>query len=166
MATAAEPRPGVSQLAGEFRLAALPGSVGHARDMVRSLLGAWNLGRPPELLEMAQMVTAELVAHAVDSQPEDPRHLQTFLDFHGRQVGLIVLRVRLEQRSLLVEVWDDHPEPPIMREPTPDRSDLSRVMVVGTVSKAWDYYLPGSGGRVVWAELHLPHSMPLPEPEE
>ncbi|WP_112133750.1 ATP-binding protein [Glycomyces dulcitolivorans] len=159
MATAADQASGVSELIGELRLAALPGSVGSARELVRSVLGAWDLSRPPQLMENAQLVASELVAHAVGAQPESSRRLQTFVDFHGRRVGMIVLRMRMEQRSLLVEVWDDLAEPPVIPESQSDENELTEVLAVGAVSKAWDYYLPGSGGRVVWAELHLPHSL-------
>ncbi|MEU5875586.1 ATP-binding protein [Glycomyces sp. NPDC047369] len=158
MATAAEQASGVSELIGELRLAALPGSVGSARDMVRSVLGAWDLSRPPQLVENAQLVASELVAHAVESQSSSPRQLQTFVEFHGRRVGMIVLRMRMESRSLLVEVWDDRTEPPAIPDPPSEENDRVEGLGVGSVSKAWDYYLPGSGGRVVWAELHLPHS--------
>ena len=65
---------------------------------------------------------------------------------------LVVVSVWLTDESLVIEVWDSSPEPPVMQEPDLNGEDGRGLVVVQYVSRQWDHYA-ADGGKVVWCAL-------------
>jgi hypothetical protein len=54
---------------------------------------------------------------------------------------------------LIIEVSDPDPSPPIMAEVDSEAEGGRGLMLVQALSKEWDYYLPRTGGKVVYCVL-------------
>jgi hypothetical protein len=130
-------RPG--QLAYEYSLFA-PGDVTSprvCRDFVRDVLVTF--GRRPLVLA-ATLCTSELVTNV-----------------HMHTDGSAMLRVRLTPARLRVSVYDESPDPPVVRPPDPDACHSRGLLLVGSVADSWGV-VPDRAGRYakgVWFELGL-----------
>jgi hypothetical protein len=125
----------------ELRLAALPTAIVCAGIFTKYILRQWRLD---ELAGTAELLATELVAHAVQTTGiADPHPPWTALS-HLRP---ILVRIHVFEQALLVEVADC--------EPTLVMADEDGFFLIQALSRRWSYYLPGSGGKVVWCELPL-----------
>jgi anti-sigma regulatory factor (Ser/Thr protein kinase) len=134
-------------------------AIGCARAYVTSTVTAWGLKR---LRNDAALLTSELVTNAVratgitDPVPRwsDPDHL-----------ALIRLRLIVVDASLIIEVWDREARPPVLLDTPGSEEESGRgLLIVARLSKQWNYYGPGEGGKWVWAELGIPvDPRPLPQ---
>src|SRR2546430_6916717 len=83
-------------------LAALLAAVGCARLLVRYDLAVWGISR--EHADTAELLVSELAANAVKaagiSHPNP-----VYRNFYD-DIKLIVIRLRLVERKLVIEVWD------------------------------------------------------------
>jgi len=142
------PRP---KFQDELRLAALLTAVSCSRLFVRYDLQSWGVAHEP--IEMAELLVSELVAHAVKMtgiiEPQ-PRYSEAY-----DRLKLIGIRLRLFARSIVIEVWDSSTEPPILKQSSLDAESGCGLFLVQSRSRAWNYYLPKSGGKVVWCELNI-----------
>jgi hypothetical protein len=116
------------RLSTELTLVAVSTAVGCAGRLVRCTLQDWGIGRTE--VKAAELRTAELATNAVQAIAASHR------------LNVISIRVLHFGRSVVIEVKDGDPRPPILQDPHPDFH--------------WDYYLPNGGGKVVWFELGLP----------
>jgi anti-sigma regulatory factor (Ser/Thr protein kinase) len=131
--------------------AALLTAVGCARLFVKYTLQNWKVGR--EQIETAELLTSELVTNAVKSTGIiEPHPAYTTLN----HLALVHVRLLLFDRSVVLEVWDADPNPPVMKEQTLDAEGGRGLFLVATMSRHWNYYHPKSGGKVVWCEIGLP----------
>jgi anti-sigma regulatory factor (Ser/Thr protein kinase) len=92
-----------------------------------------------DLVQVAQVLTSELVTNAIN---------------HGE--GPITLRVLRDDRSLTVQVVDQGPEVPVVREH--DLAALSGrgMQLVEALATAWGTEpVPAGPGKTVWFELDL-----------
>jgi anti-sigma regulatory factor (Ser/Thr protein kinase) len=111
-------------------------SAHRARTLIRRPLKRWGLS---ELIFSAELLVSELVTNAV-------RYAQ----------GQIGLRLVLEG-GLVIEVLDDSAALPRLRHPD-DQDERGRgLQVVSQVAQRWGARRAVSG-KIVWAELPLPHS--------
>jgi hypothetical protein len=110
---------------------------------------AQRWGLPPKVAKIAERIAAELVTRAVKTtgNPNPHPHWSQLGELHLIGVGL-----RMEGRSLLVEVWDS--------DPTPPNSAEDHLSVVEKASQQWNCYRPPNGGKVIWAEVA--YSQPQP----
>jgi signal transduction histidine kinase len=79
--------------------------------------------------------------------------------------GLTTIQVRLAViggTSLVIEVRDRNPEPPVLNDADGDSEGGRGLMIVDALCERWGYYHPAHGGKAVWAELPIP----LPTREE
>lgn len=136
----------------QLRLAALPTAVGCARRFVRHTLQAWLLYDDPELGDAVDLVTSELVTNAIQATGFIEPVLR-YSDLYDRRPGLIVVRLSAADLSVVVEVADGDPTPPVVQEPTLDAESGRGLFLVEAISTAWGHYYPPGGGKVVWAEL-------------
>ncbi|RYJ23413.1 putative regulatory protein [Streptomyces sp. L-9-10] len=124
-------------------LVALPTAVGCARAFTKVMLGWW---RAPHILDEALLVTSELVTNAV--QATEAKHI-------------IGVQLQIIDDSVLVEVWDDSPALPMLKEPSTNAEIGRGLCLVEGFAKRWGTCGAPAGGKIVWAELTL---SPQPEP--
>lgn len=126
------------------KVAAAPPAVPLTRRLVGDVLAQWQL---ESISDPALLLVSELVTNAVQASggcaPGSSQNQQA-----------IVLTVVLTETSLLLEVWDASPLPPVLQEAdiTGDRG--RGLMLVDFLADAWGYR-PENGGKVVWCELKL-----------
>ena len=138
---------GVSFLA----LAAVPAAVGHSRELVRLGLDRWGLA---SLAADAEMVISELATNAIqatgstvaDATRNDPRE----------DAAAFPVRLLLFEASIVIEVWDADPAPPVPQHGTGEEEGGRGLAIVAALSAKWDWYPAPQGGKVVWAELAIP----------
>ena len=119
-------------------LPGIPESVPIARRRVRAALGFHELG---EFTEDAEVITAELVANAVQHACEDGT----------KAIGVILTHAGIPA-AVTVAVSDSSPHVPVRRE-TPAGSEQGRgLQIVEALSAHWGWRC-GGGGKVVFAVL-------------
>jgi hypothetical protein len=152
--TMTPPPESVPQPTDEQLLAALPSAVTCARRFVRYTLETWQVRG---LIDEAENVVAELVTDAVAATGLGIEH-PTYLDLHGKQLGLVNVRLALVDDRVLIEVWDADRTPPWPREPA---AELAGADPSGAVAKgrSWNCYFPPTGGKVVRIELEIQPSI-------
>ena len=121
-------------------LAATPTAVPLTRALVRLSLSQWGF---PGLVDDGGLLASELATNAVQASG--------VLAFLRVQIGLFTATTR-------IEVWDRSDGKP---QPRPaDESDEGGrgLLLVEAISAQWGWYArEGRFGKVVWAELKLPH---------
>lgn len=130
--------------ARQLRLAAHPSAVPRARRLLSQLLLEWEL---EAVADTALLLVSELVTNAVKASV--PGGLGS-----GRAdpVGLMV---RLTDASLLLEVWDASPCPPVRQQPDLTAECGRGLFLVEALGARWGERA-GEGGKVVWCEIALP----------
>lgn len=142
-----------------LRLAALPTAVGCARRFAQHTLQAWLLDHVADLGDTVDLVVSELVTNAIQATGSiDPR--PRYADLYDQRIGVVVLRLYLAEVSIVVEVYDRDPNPPLLREPTLESEDGRGLLLVDAVSTTWGHYLRPAGGKAVWAELPIAATPP------
>jgi anti-sigma regulatory factor (Ser/Thr protein kinase) len=131
----------------ELTLASLPDAPSCGRLLVQRYLSAWGIAH---IIDEAQLVMSELLTNAVKASAE----------FTTIQIRLAVLG----DTSLLIEVQDCNPEPPILKDASGDNESGRGLMIVDALCERWGYYHPAHGSKAVWAELLIP--LPTREPEQ
>lgn len=134
--------------ADHITFAALLTAVGCARLFVKYTLQNWRVGR--EHIETVELLASELVTNAIKSTGIiEPHPAYTALN----HLTLVHVRLLLFDNSVVLEVWDADPNPPVMQEQTLDAEGGRGLFLVATMSRRWNYYHPKSGGKVVWCEI-------------
>ena len=137
-------RPPEFRLRSEMQFAALPTAIVCTQLFARFTLDTWRLD---ELIAPTEQLVTELVSRAVRTTGiTDPHPQWVELD----DLKLIVVRLIVVEHRLLIEVVDT--------DPVFSTGDDDSLVVVPSLSKRWNYYLPPTGGKVVWCELLLPAS--------
>jgi anti-sigma regulatory factor (Ser/Thr protein kinase) len=132
--------------ATELTLASLPNAPAYGRLLVQRSLRTWGIAH---MIEEAQLVMSELLTNAVKASAE-----------------LTTIQVRMavtEGTSLLIEVRDCNPEPPILKDAAGDNEGGRGLMIVDALCERWGYYHPTHRRKAVWAELVI--QLPTREPE-
>jgi anti-sigma regulatory factor (Ser/Thr protein kinase) len=138
------------QLTSSLTLAAVPTAAGVARSFVRQRLSQWGLNR---LAEDAELVLSELVANAITATgTTNPRPRWGDL----QNLALIGVRLVVTVDSLVIEVWDRSPSPPVPKLPEQADEEGRGLLIVGALCRRWNYFYPESGGKAVWGELVIP----------
>jgi anti-sigma regulatory factor (Ser/Thr protein kinase) len=129
---------------------------------VRHTLERWNL---PQQIDTAELVTSELVTNAVKATGVTvPEPTWTELD----QLNLISLRILARGDAFSIQVWDASAELPVRPAVHLDHDAESGrgLLIVHAVARQVGHFYPGTGGKVVWAELMSePPASPLPRRE-
>ncbi len=129
----------------DLALASLPDAPRYGRLLVRRHLRAWGIAH---MIDEARLVTSELLTNAVKAS-----------------AGLTTIQVRLAViggTSLVIEVRDRNPEPPVLTDAADDDEGGRGLMIVAALCERWGYYHPAPGSKAVWAELAIP--LPAREP--
>lgn len=120
----------------ETELRAEPTEAERARARTRDQLQAWGLD---DLIEVVELVVSELVTNAV---------------LHGK--APVTLRLALND-VLRLEVHDASLCPPTPRRAGPEGPRGRGLELVGLLADQWGWQ-PAGHGKLVWAELVLPHA--------
>jgi anti-sigma regulatory factor (Ser/Thr protein kinase) len=129
----------------ELTLASLPDAPRYGRLLVQRHLRAWGIAH---MIDEVQLVTSELLTNAVKASTE-----------------LTTIQLRLAVTggtSLVIEVRDRNPEPPVRKDAAGDHEGGRGLMIVDALCERWGYYQPAHGSKAVWAELPIP--LPTREP--
>jgi anti-sigma regulatory factor (Ser/Thr protein kinase) len=136
-------------------LAALPDAPRLARRFLAKLLGLWGI--EGEAADNALLLVSELATNA------------TLATGRGRGYGspnpnepppAIIVRTRVTSESLCVEVWDNNPAPPVVKQ-VDETSEAGRgLLIVTKIADAWGWeplVMPPreTPGKVVWFLLKL-----------
>jgi anti-sigma regulatory factor (Ser/Thr protein kinase) len=131
-------------------LIAVPSAAGRSRRLVRLGLTRWGLGR---LIDDAELVVSELVTNAVQATG--------VADADANRAGPgglaeIQVRLLLFDVSVVVEVWDGDPAPPVPQQVTGADEGGRGLSIVAVLAADWNWYRGLHDGKVVWAELPIP----------
>jgi anti-sigma regulatory factor (Ser/Thr protein kinase) len=128
-------------------LAALPTVPAVARVFVRATLRGWHLD---SLAQDAELVVSELAGNAVAaSAGRDGRPV--YADAH---IAVIRVCLRTDGVRLLIEVWDQAPGIPALREAAGLEESGRGLMLVNAIANKWGWNpAEGRPGKAVWAEL-------------
>ena len=131
-------------------LAAVPTAVACSRQLIRLTLDRWGLAR---ITSDAELVASELATNAVQATG------LTDTDAKWSDLGdlaTIHVRLLLFEPSIVIEVWDADPAPPVSQHATREEEGGRGLMIVAMLSAKWDWFPAPQGGKVVWAELAIP----------
>ena len=135
--------------AGTFALATLPTSPFWARRYIRQFLGSCR-GIDVNTAETAELLVSELVTNAVRFAGNPVSELQ----YSDRvNAGMIWLSVRHFCEGLLIEVFDDDANPPVLIDVPEDYENGRGLLLVDALSREWSYFYPPGGGKVVYCFL-------------
>jgi anti-sigma regulatory factor (Ser/Thr protein kinase) len=130
-----------------LELAPLPTAASCARLHAVHVLHEWGLRA---LAGDAAMIVSELATNAADASAVLP------------DAPPIVLRLVADDRSVLIEVWDQSPADPERREADADDECGRGLAVVEALSTRWGFERTGYHRKVVWSELALPSASQPP----
>lgn len=65
------------------------------------------------------------------------------------------------EEAIVLRVWDAGRTPPVLREPDLDNEGGRGLYLVDLLASAWGWYLPASGGKVVWCALATSPVLPV-----
>ena len=128
----------------ELELAAQADAVRWARRHTRDVLNAWNVGQ--DHIDTAQLAVSELVTNAV---------LHVAEEFSGTVPVRLTLTLHLESHRLLVWVADPSNKPPVCAMPESGAEHGRGLLILGKLTKEWNYYFLPTGGKVVWCAIAL-----------
>lgn len=130
-------------------LAALPTVPAVARVFVRATLHVWHLD---SLVQDAQLVVSELAGNAVAASADtDGRPI--YVDGHMPVIRVCLLT---DGVRLLIEVWDQAPGVPVLREVAGLEESGRGLMLVNAIADTWGWNpAEGRPGKAVWAEMSL-----------
>lgn len=127
--------------------AALPTAPAMARAHARLTLAEWHL---EGLTDEAEVITSELVTNAVSASADAGE-------------STLVIRVCLlsDGEALTIEVWDQAPGVPVLRNGGPLAESGRGLAIVDDLTRgAWGCQPAiGQRGKCVWAELPLTYGM-------
>ncbi len=134
-----------------LELATLPSAPFWARCQTKASLKAWQMC--PDLIDTAELLVSELVTNASKTArhpPDDPAN--SGLDGIDR----ISLTLRLLPGRLVIEVFDNDPNPPQLNDADVEAESGRGLMLVDALSKEWGYFCPPAGGKTVFCVLGNP----------
>lgn len=127
--------------------ACLPSAARWARRHVVGVLHRWRLCG---FADTAELLVSELVTNAYRASGAD-------VERHGHaasaKVPCIGMRLTSDRRSLLIEVWDASPKPPVLKDVDAHAEGGRGLVLVDSLAERPNFYFPRSGGKVVWCEI-------------
>jgi hypothetical protein len=139
-----------SARSGTIRLPAVPSAAAATRHHVRQLLQAWRLAA---VIDLAQLLASELVANAVTAAQTHQGGV--FLNGPCRPALPIELVVRRTEISVIIEVGDPNPAPPVVRHADPLDEGGRGLQIIEILGTSWGYHAAERAGKVVWCEIAL-----------
>ncbi|ORT46926.1 ATP-binding protein [Frankia sp. KB5] len=118
------------------RFPAVLSSVPAARAATVRVLRQWGVNAAA--IETATLVMSELTSNATKASGAD---------------DLIAFRLTASDGQLVVEVWDNSDDPPVLTDASSDEESGRGLFLIEAFSIRWSWYRPKSGGKVVWSAL-------------
>lgn len=148
----------MSEAAAYVELAALPVTPFWARRLTAAVLGAWQIAT--ETVDTAELLVSELVTNAIKMAGPGPGQLAGSWPDDAERIRLTL---RLLPGRIVIEVFDNDPNPPILADADTYAENGRGLLLVDALSKEWSYFFPPSGGKVVYCvistesqPMHLP----------
>jgi anti-sigma regulatory factor (Ser/Thr protein kinase) len=129
----------------QLKLAARPSAAQWARRVLGLMLRERQLDKASDT---ALLLVSELVTNAVNASGNG-----AWRDHPSQPV--IALTLRLTDTSLLIEVWDTDPAPPVLQEADLTRDCGRGLLLVDILGDGWGHRAV-DGGKVVWCKLEFP----------
>ncbi len=140
-----------------LKLVTLPSAPFWARRHTKAALHAWQLD--PDTVQTAELLVSELITNAIQAGNSDPRS-NAGVD----HVERVALTLRLLPGRVVIEVFDNDPNPPILTDAADDAESGRGLMLVQALSKEWGHQYPPAGGKTVYCILSAPeHQEVQPE---
>ncbi|MFI7033616.1 ATP-binding protein [Microbispora rosea] len=148
--------PAYGRVSEELSLPAHPAAISRARHFIRSIVTRWQLS---DVADDAELLTSEIVTNAVQA-------IQAAAVSDHRS-HLVVVRARLTQKHLYVEVWDSvgtlwpisTPSDGTLPAKEDDIAECGRgLTLVELLSHAWGVIPGRRDGKVVWFSIALPRA--------
>jgi len=150
--TAEAPRPTAGVRAGVHQFPASATATALARRAATQLLAGWDL---TELLDTTSLLVSELLTNAVRATAAAG----------PRPKAIVAMRISWAAESLLIEVWDRNPKPPMLQAQSLDGEGGRGLHIVEALSLAAAYYPSPTGqGKVTWCQLEAPAPVPVDPP--
>lgn len=118
-----------------------------------TMLAVWGLRRFGTLDADTRVVVSELVTNTVLASAGSngtPAYI-------GGRLPVIQFGMFSDWAVVRVEVWDMMPGEPLVQQPGGLEEHGRGLAMVGALSEEWGTY-PDGGGKVVWAQLRVPHA--------
>lgn len=140
-----------------LELVTLPSAPFWARRHTKAALHAWQLN--PDTVQTAELLVSELITNAVQAaNPDSQPNAGT------GHVERIALTLRLLPGRVVIEVFDNDPNPPILTETADDAESGRGLMLVQALSKEWGHQFPPAGGKTVYCIVSAPEHQEI-QPE-
>lgn len=130
-------------------LAAMPSAVGLARAYVKAALT--SKGRDGDTLEIAYLVTSELVTNAIEALGGNDESL-TWIE-RWERIKPIKVCCFIYHSLTIIEVWDGSPALPKRRQAEDTDEGGRGLQLIEALGKAWGWRTPPTGGKIVWCVL-------------
>jgi anti-sigma regulatory factor (Ser/Thr protein kinase) len=130
-------------------LAALATSAAWCRLFVRQVCSYWQFEE--ERIALAELLVSELASNAI--QASGVTEPQPVNDLAYADLMLIGVRLLEFQDSLVIEVWDTSPKPPVLLSPSAEFEHGRGLQLVSALSIRWGHYDARMGGKVVWCQI-------------
>jgi len=138
-------------------LATLPSAPFWARTQTKTALKARSM--PSELIDAAELLVSELVTNAIQiSGPVPGQVPASGLD----GVERITITLRLMPGRILIEVFDNDHNPPVLADADSDAESGRGLMLVQALSKEWGHIFHPSGGKTVYCTIAAPETALAP----
>lgn len=137
-----------------LELVTLPSAPFWARRHTRAALHAWQLH--PDTVETAELLVSELVTNTLKTGGPDHQPKAAIY-----KVERVALTLRLMPGRVVIEVFDNDPNPPVMTDAAEDAESGRGLMLVQALSKEWGHHFRPSGGKTVYCILSAPEHLEL-----
>ena len=150
------------QVTSTLVLLATPNAASLTRALVRLVLTQWGLR---DVVDDAELVASELATNAVQAtaEAEDPGYYVNGI----KPPPLIKARVMLFDSFMVIGVWDRSLRVPKAASASAIDEHGRGLIIVENLSARWGWETVhpygGHKGKVVWAELTLPHAPVHPD---
>jgi two-component sensor histidine kinase len=118
-----------------LELVTLPSAPFWARRQTEAALHAWQLD--PDTIQTAELLVSELITNAIQTGSPDRRP-----SAGTGQIERIALTLRLMPGRLVIEVFDNDPNPPVLTLAADDAESGRGLMLVQALSKEWGHPVP------------------------
>lgn len=139
-------RPPLDTRVRQLTLPAHPAAVSRVRRKVDQALTEWGL---KGLSDTTLLLVSELVTNAVRVSANDNR-----VHSWPRRRAEIAVTLSVGRSSLLIEVWDAHPDPADPQRPDATSESGRGLLLVEALAGNWGQRAMGCG-KVVWCEIEF-----------
>jgi len=135
------------RMSSRLELGPLPGAVPCARLHAKHIFREWGLAH---LADDAELIVSELMTNALKAARVQ------------HSIQPIILHLLASREYLMIQVWDALTAAPAPRPHAIDAETGRGLEIVTMLADKLGFYHPASGGKTVWAALHISTTPPRP----